>query len=105
MNKFPPERRAQVLGMMVEGMSIRAIVRLTGVSKNTVAKLLADAGAACAEYQDRVLRNLPCKRVQVDEVWAFSYCKQKNVETAKAAPDGAGDIWTWVALCADTKLA
>src|SRR6478735_7153722 len=91
--------------MMVEGMSIRAIARLTGASKNTVVKFLRDAGTACLEYQDRVLRDLPCKRVQVDEIWSFVYAKQKNVEGAKAAPEQAGDIWTWTAICADTKLA
>lgn len=105
MNRLPAERRIQLLGMMVEGMSIRSIVRLTGASKNTIIKLLADAGAACVEYQDRVLRDLPCKRVQMDEVWAFAYCKQKNVATAKSPPEGAGDVWTWVGLCVDTKLA
>lgn len=104
MNKLPPERRAQILGMMVEGNSIRAIVRMTGVSKNTVVKLLEDAGEAFADYQDRVLRNLPCKRLQLDEIWAFAYCKQRNVMTAKAAPEEAGDIWTWVAIDAETKL-
>lgn len=82
-----------------------ATARLTGTSKNTVKKLLIDAGRACAEHQDRVLRDLPCKRVQVDEIWSFTYAKQKNVPTAKAAPEGAGDTWTWTAICADTKLA
>jgi IS1 family transposase len=105
MNQLPPEKRAQILGMMVEGMSIRAITRLTGASKNTVAKFLVDAGQACAEYQDRTLRGLSCKRVQVDEIWAFCYAKQKNVPTAKAAPEHAGDVWTWTAIDADTKLA
>src|SRR4051794_41205197 len=104
MNKLPTERRAQILGMMVEGNSIRAIVRMTGVSKNTVVKLLEDAGEAFADYQDRVLRNLPCKRLQLDEIWAFCYAKQRNVMTAKAAPEEAGDIWTWVAIDAETKL-
>src|SRR5918911_1696186 len=105
MNRLPAERRVQILGMMVEGMSIRAIARLTGASKNTIVKFLRDAGTACLEYQDRVLRDLPCKRVQVDEIWSFVYAKQKNVEEAKAAPEQAGDIWTWTAICADTKLA
>jgi IS1 family transposase len=104
MNKLPSAKRVQILGMMVEGMSIRAITRLTGVSKNTVIKLLEDAGTAFAEYQDRELRDLPCKRVQVDEIWAFCYAKQKNVKAAKAAPAEAGDLWTWTAICADTKL-
>jgi IS1 family transposase len=90
--------------MMAEGVSLRAITRLTGISRTTLIKLLEDAGQAFSEYQDRVLVNLPCKRVQVDEAWAFCYAKQKNVPTAKAAPEGAGDIWTWVGLDADTKL-
>ncbi len=83
---------------------MRAITRLTSISRTTLLKLLAEAGQAFSEYQDRTLVNLPCKRVQVDEVWAFCYAKQKNVPTAKSAPEGAGDIWTWVGLDADTKL-
>ncbi len=104
MNKLPTEKRAQILGMMVEGVSIRAITRLTGVSKNTVVKLLRDAGQACSEYQDKALRNLTCKRLQLDEIWSFVYAKAKNVPTAKKAPEVAGDIWTWTAIDADTKL-
>lgn len=104
MNKLSPAKRAEVLQMMAEGLALRAITRLTGISRTTLQKLLEDAGQAFSEYQDRVLMNLPCKRVQVDEAWAFSYCKQKNVPTAKKAPEGAGDIWTWVGLDADTKL-
>jgi hypothetical protein len=71
---------------------------------SVAAKLLEDAGQAFSDYQDRMLVNLPCKRLQVDEAWSFCYAKQKNVPTAKAAPEGAGDIWTWVGLDADTKL-
>lgn len=104
MNKLTPEKRAQILHLLCEGMSIRAITRLTGASKNTVAKLLSDVGAACAEYQDRTLRNLKCKRVQVDEIWSFTYAKQKNVAHCKAAPEGAGETWTWTAIDADSKL-
>ncbi len=104
MNKLSREARAQILGMMVEGMSIRAISRMTGASKNTVVKLLEDAGEAFSDYQDRTLRGLTCKRVQVDEIWAFVYAKAKNVPDAKAAPEGAGDCWTWLAIDADTKL-
>jgi IS1 family transposase len=104
MNKLSIERRAQILGMMVEGNSIRAIVRMTGASKNTVAKLLEDAGEAFSAYQDQLLRNLPCKRLQLDEIWVFAYCKQRNVMTAKAAPSEADDLWTWVAIDAETKL-
>ena len=104
MNKLPHEKRAQALQMMAEGISLRAMTRLTGISRTTLIKLLEDAGQAFSEYQDRVLVDLPCKRIQVDEAWAFCYAKQKNVPTAKAAPEGAGDIWTWVGLDADTKL-
>ncbi len=104
MNKLSRDARAQILGMMVEGVSIRAISRMTGASKNTVVKLLADAGEAFSDYQDRTLRDLPCKRLQVDEIWSFVYAKEKNVATAKAAPEGAGDVWTWTAIDAETKL-
>ena len=104
MNKLSSASRAQILGLMVEGVSIRAITRITGVSKNTVVKLLEDAGEAFSDYQDRTLRGLTCKRVQVDEIWAFVYAKAKNVGSAKAAPEGAGDCWTWLAIDADTKL-
>jgi IS1 family transposase len=105
MNRLPIDKRVQILGMMVEGMSLRAIARLTGASKNTIVKFLRDAGEVCLRYQDEHLRELPCKRVEVDEIWSFVYAKAKNVEAAKAAPEGAGDIWTWTAICADTKLA
>ena len=104
MNKLSSAKRAEILGLMVEGVSIRAITRLTGASKNTIVKLLEDAGEAFSDYQDRTLRNLTCKRLQVDEVWAFVYAKAKNVGAAKAAPKGAGDCWTWLAIDADTKL-
>src|SRR3981081_2743608 len=102
MNKLDRETRAKILHLLCEGSSIRAITRLTGASKNTVAKLLGDVGRACAEYQDRTLRNLTCKRIQVDEIWSFVYAKQKNVPTATAAPERAGDVWTWTAIDADT---
>lgn len=102
MNKLSVEKRAQILGLLVEGNSLRAASRLSGCSINTITKLLVDVGTACSEYQDKALRNLPCKRVQCDEIWSFVYAKQKNV------PEGmqgqAGDVWTWTALCADTKL-
>ncbi len=104
MNKLSVQRRAQIIGMMVEGVSIRAITRMTGVSKNTVAKLLVDAGNACLDYQDRVLHNLPCKRIQADEIWSFVYSKQKNVPEEKRGQFGFGDVWTWTALDADSKL-
>jgi hypothetical protein len=104
MNKLDIKKRAQILACLVEGNSIRATVRMTGAAKNTVVKLLADVGAACTEYQDKTLRNLPCERIQCDEIWSFVYAKQKNVASAVAAPEGAGDAWTWTALDADTKL-
>jgi len=104
MNKSSAERRAQILGMMVEGVSIRAISRMTGASKNTIVKLLADAGNACSEYQDKAFRNLPCKRIQADEIWSFCYSKQKNVPAEKRGIFGYGDVWTWTAIDADTKL-
>lgn len=104
MNRLANQERARILHLLCEGQSIRATARLTGASKNTITKLLVDAGMACAAYHDRVLRNLPCKRVQFDEIWSFIYAKQANVQTTKAAAGTAGDIWTWTALCADTKL-
>ena len=104
MNKLTIEERAKILHLLCEGMSIRAITRLTGASKNTVAKLLIDAGKACAAYHDANVRNVKAARVQVDEIWSFTYAKQKNVATAKAAPDQAGDTWTWTAIDADSKM-
>jgi IS1 family transposase len=104
MNRLSSERRAQIIGMMVEGNSIRAIVRMTGASKNTIVKLLEDAGEAFSDYQDRMFHDLSCKRLQLDEIWAFCYAKQRNVPFAKKAPEEAGDIWTWVAIDAETKL-
>src|SRR3984893_2828960 len=104
MNKLTREDRARILHLLCEGSSIRSITRLTGASKNTVIKLVIDAGKAASWYQDRVFRNLSCKRVQVDEIWNFIYAKQKNVPTAKTAPPDAGDVWTWTAIDSDTKL-
>ena len=104
MNKLPTSDRSKNLHMLCEGMSIRAITRLTGASKNTVAKLLIDAGKSCAAYHDANVRNVKAERVQVDEIWSFTYAKQKNVATAKDAPEGAGDTWTWTAIDADSKL-
>jgi IS1 family transposase len=104
MNKLPRDKRIQIVSLLVEGMSLRAVTRVTGVSINTVTKLLIDAGKACSEFQSLTFRNLTCRRIQVDEIWCFCYAKQRNVETAKKAPEGAGDIWTWTAIDADTKL-
>lgn len=105
MNKLPTETRVRILGMMVEGMSIRAIARLTGASKNTIVKFLRDAGEACARYQDETLRGLACKRIQVDEIWSFVGMKQKNVPAERKGEFGVGDVWTWTAIDADSKLA
>ena len=104
MNKLSTSKRVQVVAALVEGNSIRATARMTDVSKPTILKLLADLGLVCARYQDEHLRNLRCRRVQCDEIWQFCYAKQKNVADAKNAPEGAGDVWTWVAIDADTKL-
>ena len=104
MNKLPTEKRVQILNMLVEGSSMRSISRVVGVSINTVTKLLIDAGEACAIYHDEHVRDVKARRVQCDEIWSFCYAKQKNVATAKAAPGGAGDVWTWTALDADSKL-
>ena len=104
MNRLGTAKRVQVVAALVEGNGIRATARMTDVSKPTILKLLADLGPACARYQDEYLRNLRCRRIQCDEIWQFCYAKQKNVARAKAAPEGAGDVWTWVAIDADTKL-
>jgi IS1 family transposase len=104
MNRLSTERRAAIVASLVEGNSLRATVRMTGAAKNTVTKLLVDVGAACSEYQDRVMRDLRCGVMEVDEIWAFCYAKQKNVPEEHKGTFGYGDVWTWTALCADTKL-
>ncbi|MGI8961177.1 MAG: IS1 family transposase [Bryobacteraceae bacterium] len=105
MNRLDADRRTQIISSLIEGNSLRATSRMTSVAINTVVKLAIDAGNACSDYQDRVLRNLTCKRVQVDECWAFCYAKAKNVTPEIAAKHPcAGDAWTWAAIDADTKL-
>lgn len=104
MNRLSTEKRTQIVGCLVEGMSIRSTVRITGAAKNTITKLLIDLGEACAGYQDRELRDLPCTTIQVDEIWAYCYAKQKNVPDEHRGTFGYGDVWTWTAICADTKL-
>lgn len=104
MNKLSLAKRAQILAMLCEGASMRSVSRLADVSINTVSKLLVDAGKVCAAFHDDTVRNVKAKRVQCDEIWSFTYAKAKNVAEAKAAPDGAGDTWTWTALDADSKL-
>jgi IS1 family transposase len=104
MNKLPAAKRAHILSLLCEGTSMRAVSRLVDVSINTVTKLLIDAGTVCLAFHDVEVRGVRAQRVQVDEIWSFTYAKQKNVETAKAAPDGAGDTWTWTAIDADSKV-
>ena len=104
MNIIPHETRATVLHLLAEGNSMAATERIAGVSKGAVVRLLVYAGEACSAYQDRALRNLPCKRIELDEIWGFVYAKAKNVEHAKSPPRNAGDVWTWLAICAHTKL-
>ena len=105
MNRLSTERRAQILSCLVEGNSLRATSRMTAASKNTVTKLFCDVGAACSEYQHQTLRNLICRRIQCDEIWSFVFAKQKNLPEKLRHHPGAGDVWTWVAIDADTKLA
>src|ERR1700733_7367633 len=105
MNKLDSKKQAQVVSALVEGNSIRATVRMTGVAKNTIVKLLVELGAASSDYLDKHLVNLNCQRVQVDEIWSFCYAKAKNVTPKIAAKNPfAGDVWTWIAIDADTKL-
>lgn len=104
MNRLSTEQRAQIIGALVEGNSIRATVRMTGVAKNTIVKLLVELGQACADYQDGALTNLDFKRIECDEIWSFCYSKQKNVPEEHDGEFGYGDVWTWVAIDADTKL-
>lgn len=105
MNKLNTEKRAQIVALLVEGNFLRATSRISGVAFNTVLKFAADAGKAAAAFQDKVLRNLPCQRVQVDEIWAFCYAKDKNVPEHLQGKEGIGSVWTWVGIDADTKLA
>jgi IS1 family transposase len=104
MNKLPLSKRTQILSMLVEGMSMRSVSRIADVSINTVTKLLVDAGTACAKYHDENVREVKAARIQCDEIWSFCYAKKKNVPTAKAAPEEAGDVWTWTAIDSDSKL-
>jgi hypothetical protein len=98
MNRLTRDERAKILHLLCEGSSIRAVTRLTGASKNTVIKLMVDAGKACLEYQDKTFRNLTCKRIQVDEIWSFVYAKDLNAPVEKKIKGEAGDIWTWTAI-------
>ncbi|MCX6827706.1 MAG: DDE-type integrase/transposase/recombinase [candidate division Zixibacteria bacterium] len=104
MNKLIREKRVQIIASLVEGNSIRSTVRMTGIAKNTVVKLLEEIGSVCAEYQDRTLRNLKCKQIQCDEIWSYCYAKQKNVPKDKQGQFGYGDVWTWTAIDPESKL-
>lgn len=104
MNKLSVEKQAQIIGMLVEGNSMRATARMADVSFNTVLKLVPKIGKACAEFQSENLNNLPCKRIQCDEIWNFVYSKEKNVPQEKKGTFGVGDVYTWIAMCADTKI-
>lgn len=104
MNKLSSAQRIQIISLLCEGNSLRAITRITGISLNTVTKLLVDAGRACDAFHNETVVNVASKRVQADEIWSFCYAKQRNVATAKAAPEEAGDVWTWTAIDADSKL-
>lgn len=104
MNRLSLEKRVQILSLLVEGSSMRSVSRVVDVSINTVTKLLIDAGLACVDFHDRTVRNVKSQRIQADEIWSFTYAKQKNVPGAKRAPIGSGDVWTWSAIDADSKL-
>ena len=104
MNRLTQEKRCSIVRALVEGCSIRSTVRMAGASKNTITKLLVDLGTVCSEYQSQVFKNLPCKRLQLDEIWSFCYSKAKNVPEDRKGEFGVGDVWTWTAICADTKL-
>jgi IS1 family transposase len=104
MNKLPLKKRAQLIGMLVEGNSLRATSRMADVSYNTVLKFISEMGAACSEFQDNIFHNLNCKRMQVDEIWSFCYAKDKTIKRMEHVPEDAGSVWTWTAICPDTKI-
>ena len=104
MNKLSTAKRSQIIRMLVDGVSLRAISRIEDVSINTVSKMLIEAGEACVDFHNNHVHRVNAKRMQVDEIWQFCYAKEKNVSSAKAAPEGAGDTWTWTAIDADSKL-
>lgn len=105
MNRLSAERRARVIQALVEGNSVRATCRMTGTAKGTVLRLLAEIGAACSAFHDRTVRGIKAKRVQCDEIWSFTYAKQRNVRPEMQGRSGIGDTWTWVGLDSDSKLA
>ena len=103
MNRLPAERRARIIAALVEGASVRATCRMTGSAKGTVLKLLREVGAACLAFQRSQMQNLPCKRIQCDEIWSFVGARERTIAPADKG-NGRGDVWTWTAICADTKL-
>jgi IS1 family transposase len=104
MNQLDTQKRTQIIASLVEGNSIRATARMTGVAINTVVKLLVNMGKVCSEYQNKAFINLKCRRIQCDEIWAFCYAKDRNVPRRKQGKFGYGSVWTWTAIDADTKL-
>jgi hypothetical protein len=104
MNILATDKRAQILSCLVEGCSMRSTARLTGAAKKTIERMLVSAGTACAAYMDKTMRNLPCKVLQVDEVWSFTKCKQANIPKDLKGAEDIGDTWTWIALDSQTKL-
>jgi IS1 family transposase len=104
MNRLASKKRAAVIAALCEGNSIHSTVRMTGVAKNTIVKLLVEVGAICSEYQDRLFTNLGCRRTQVDEIWSFVGAKDKNIPAEKQGHEGIGSVWTWTAIDADSKL-
>ena len=104
MNQLSIPERTRIIACLIEGCSLRSTVRMTGFAKKTVSRVLVETGQAWAEYHDKVMRNLPCKVMQVDEIWSFTYCKQANIPERFKGDDGLGDTWTWVAIDSPTKL-
>lgn len=104
MNRLKVERRAQVVRCLVEGMSIRSTTRITGVAKNTIIRLILELGKRWRAFQDKVFTNLPCRRIQCDEIWSFCNTKEKNLPKDHPPILGVGDLWTWTAICPDTKI-
>lgn len=104
MNTLSTQKRCQIISLLVEGNSMRAVSRLVGCSINTVTKLLVDVGSVCSDYLDKVMINLPCKKVQCDEIWSFCHSKQKNISPEQEGQLGYGDVYTWTAICAETKV-
>jgi len=104
MNKLSTARRAQIVSALVEGNSVRATARMTDTAFNTVLKLVVDLGNVCRAHLDATMRDLPCRRLQADEIWQFCYAKDRNVPAHMRGMPGVGSVWTWIAIDADTKL-